>query len=158
MGRRCAQSRSCSSGAELLLNIIFHSARRTGFAIWFCLLCVALTNAAEAEDILIRAGHLVDPVNGSVTHQQSILIHDGKISSVGRNVNASAGAQVVDLNNEWVLPGLGDAHQHLTLDQPPVPSNGSVWEAVRLTQSTAERTLRGLRNAQAMLAAGFTMV
>ena len=121
------------------------------------MVALAATGAA-ADDILIRAGHLVDTVKGSVADRQSILIHDGKITAVGGELKAPTGAQVVDLGNEWVLPGLGDAHQHLTLDQPPAPSKGSVWEALRLTQSTAERTLRGLRNSQTMLAAGFTMI
>lgn len=119
---------------------------------------VAVATCAAADDILVRAGHLVDPVKGSVAERQTILIRAGKIVAVGSDLKGSAGARVVDLGDEWVLPGLGDAHQHLTLDQPPAPPKGSVWEALRLSQSTAERTLRGLRNAQAMLSAGFTMV
>jgi imidazolonepropionase-like amidohydrolase len=57
-----------------------------------------------------------------------------------------------------VLPGLGDAHQHITFDLPPMPRNGSVWESVRLKQSTAERTLRGIRNAQICLNAGILIL
>jgi imidazolonepropionase-like amidohydrolase len=124
----------------------------------YLVILAAVVACAAADDIVVRAGHLIDPQKGSATERQSILIRDGKIVAVGSDLKAPAGAQVIDLSDEWVLPGLGDAHQHLTLDQPPAPPKGSVWEALRLTQSTAERTLRGLRNAQAMLAAGFTMV
>jgi imidazolonepropionase-like amidohydrolase len=121
------------------------------------LMVAALATAVSAQDLLIRAGHLIDPATGKVTQRQEILIHDGKVASVGEHVKAP-GAEAIDLSSEWVLPGLGDAHQHLTLDLPPAPQRGSVWESVRLTQSTAERTLRGLRNAAGLLQGGFTLV
>jgi imidazolonepropionase-like amidohydrolase len=117
-----------------------------------------LAPTCVAQDALIQAGHIVDPESGTSLQHQSILIHAGKIEAVGENLRAPAGVQVIDLAGAWVLPGLGDAHQHLTLDFPPVPAKGSVWEGLRLNQSTAERTLRGIRNAGALLAAGFTMI
>src|SRR5713226_350759 len=89
---------------------------------------------------------------------QSILVHAGKIAAVGENLQAPPGVQVINLSGAWVLPGLGDAHQHITLDFPPAPAKGSVWEGLRLNQGTAERTLRGIRNAGALLTAGFTMI
>src|SRR5712692_7808384 len=118
----------------------------------------ALAATCVAQDALIQTGHLIDPGSNTVVQHQSILVHAGKIAAVGENLKAPAGVQVIDLSDEWVLPGLGDAHQHITLDFPPAPAKGSGWEALRLNQSTAERTLRGIRNAGAMLAAGFTMI
>ena len=112
----------------------------------------------NAQDACIQAGHLVDPATGSVASQRSILIHAGKIVAIGENLKVPAGVRVIDLSDAWILPGLGDAHQHITMDFQPVPTKGSTWEALRVNQSTAERTLRGLRNAAALLSAGFTMI
>ena len=112
----------------------------------------------SAQDAVIRAGHLIDPATGNVSSHQSIVIESGKIVAVGENLKIPAGAHVIDLSEDWVLPGLGDAHQHITMDFTPAPSKGSTWEALRLNQSTSERTLRGLRNADSLLSAGFTMI
>ena len=118
----------------------------------------SLCGGLNAQDAVIKAGYLIDPANGSIAMHQSILVQAGKIVAVGDNLKWPSAARVIDLSHAWVLPGLGDAHQHITLDFPPVPARGSTWEALRLNQSTAERTLRGLRNASDLLNAGFTMV
>ena len=111
-----------------------------------------------AQDAFIQGGHLIDPLSNTVVQNQSILVHTGKIAAVGENLQAPPGVQAINLSGAWVLPGLGDAHEHITLDFPPAPAKGSVWEGLRLNQSTAERTLRGIRNAGVLLAAGFTMI
>src|SRR5262245_3513915 len=63
----------------------------------------------------IRAGRLVDPETGTVATNQLILIQGGRFTAVGSNVSIPAGAQVIDLSNLTVLPGLVDAHNHLAL-------------------------------------------
>lgn len=119
------------------------------------LLTVAMfVTTCVAQDTLIQAGHIVDPGSDPVVQHQSILVRAGRIAAIGETLQAPAGAQVSDLSGAWVLPGLGDAHQHITLDFPPAPAKGSVWEGLRLNESTAERALRGIRNAGALLAAG----
>ena len=65
-----------------------------------------------ASAIAIRAGRLVDPDAGTATANQIILVQDGKISAVGGNVPIPAGAQVIDLSAQTVLPGLVEAHNH----------------------------------------------
>ncbi len=109
---------------------------------------------ALAQTTAIRAGNLIDPATGAVTKNQIILIKDGKIAEVGASVKIPAGAVVVDLSNSWVLPGLMDAHTHLTLGSPGELS----LEGEYLKSSSALRALNGLRNAQNVLEAGFTAV
>ena len=133
--------------------------KRSGTAFLVVFWVVAeLVASCGAQDALIQAGHLVDPASNTVVAHHSILVHAGKIAAVGENLKVPEGVEVIDLSDAWVLPGLGDAHQHITMDFPPASPKGSTWEALRLNQSTAERTLRGLRNAAALLAAGFTMI
>jgi len=109
---------------------------------------------AMAQTTAIRAGNLIDPATGTVAKNQIVLVKDGKIAEVGANVKIPAGAQVIDLSNSWVLPGLMDAHTHLTLG-----ASGALYlESEYLKESSAARALKGLRNAQDVLMAGFTAV
>lgn len=56
--------------------------------------------------IAINAGRLVDPDTGIALPNQVVLVSDGKITAVGGNVAVPAGADVIDLTNLTVLPGL----------------------------------------------------
>lgn len=106
--------------------------------------------------VAIRAGGVVDPVKGSVAKNQVVLVENGKIKSIGPDVAIPAGAQTIDLSNEWITPGLMDAHVHLTLTE--VTGGNAPFESFYLKESSAFRGLRGLRNAQDLLRAGFTTV
>src|SRR5215469_12499072 len=57
----------------------------------------------------LRVGHLVDPETGTASANQVILIENGRFSAVG-NPAIPAGAQLIDLSQSYVLPGLVDAH------------------------------------------------
>ena len=109
----------------------------------------------SAQTIAIRAGHLVDPANGTVAKDQIILVQDGKIKSVGPGIAIPKEALLIDLSDEWVMPGLMDAHVHLTLTEI---TGGAPFESFYLKESSTYRGLRGLRNAQIILKAGFTTV
>jgi imidazolonepropionase-like amidohydrolase len=117
------------------------------------LLCLALP--AVADTVAIRAGAIVDPAQGTVSRAQTIVVTDGVISAIGADVAIPPGARVVDLSHEWVLPGLMDAHTHLTLTEV---SGDAPFESFYIKESTTYRGLRGLHNAQALLDAGFTVV
>jgi imidazolonepropionase-like amidohydrolase len=115
---------------------------------------VVLGGAApgHAEVTVIRAGHLIDTEAARVLAGQSILVRDGLIEAVAATLPVPAGARVVDLSDYWVLPGLIDAHTHLTIDshnQDPL---------AELQHTAAERALGALPNARAVLLAGFTTV
>src|SRR5947209_14457449 len=106
--------------------------------------------------IAIRAGGVVDPVKGSVARNQIILVQDGKIKEMGAGVTIPAGATAIDLSREWVSPGLMDAHVHLTLTE--VTGGNAPFESFYLKESSTYRGLRGLKNAQDLMRAGFTTV
>src|SRR4051812_44606695 len=112
--------------------------------------------AAQNGDIAIRAGNLIDPATGNVSKNQVIVIHDGKVASVGGA--APAGAKVIDLSNEWVMPGLMDAHTHITMNLPVNPPGESLWESYYVKESTGVRVLRGIHTGEILLNAGFTTV
>jgi len=108
---------------------------------------------AAAQTVAIRAGNLIDPAKGTVSKDQVILVENGKITAVGAGVAIPKDAQVIDLSKEWVMPGLMDAHTHITLQELP---GKAPFEAVYLKESTPFRALHGLHNGQIQLNAGFT--
>jgi|tagenome__1003787_1003787.scaffolds.fasta_scaffold20989177_6 imidazolonepropionase-like amidohydrolase len=112
-----------------------------------------LSNSVTAQTVAIRAGNVIDTSKGTVAKDQIILIEDGKIKSISAGTSAPAGAQLIDLSNEWITPGLMDAHTHVTLTEVP---GKAPFEAAYLQQSSAFRALHGLRYAQDILRAGFT--
>ena len=71
---------------------------------------------AESTVTVVRAGHLIDTDSGRVLGTQTIIVRDGLIADIGATVEMPAGARVVDLSGYTVLPGLIDAHTHLTID------------------------------------------
>ena len=106
-----------------------------------------------AAVVVIKAGHLVDPVSGTVRHAQVIVIEGDKVKSVGpaASVAIPAGARVIDLGDATVLPGLIDCHTHVT-GQPE-----NFYEDL-FRKSPIDDAVVAHRYAQRTLAAGFTTI
>ena len=118
------------------------------------LIVAAITGTAYAQPTALRAGHLVNPATGTSTADQIILVDGTRIAAVGDDVDIPSDAQIIDLSDSWVVPGLMDAHTHLTTGARP----GEYLDAPWTRESTALRALRGARNARVVLEAGFTTV
>lgn len=103
------------------------------------------------EVIAVRAGRLFDGKSDSLRIGQVILIQGDRISEVGptAQVKIPAGAEVLDLSNATVLPGLIDGHTHVFASGPDL-------DAQMLRESWQYRTLEALVNAQRDLYVGFT--
>jgi len=100
----------------------------------------------------IHAGHILDVKSGRMLADQVIVIEGGKIVSSGPAADAKLAADVIriELPNATILPGLIDAHTHLTME----PRFG--YE--RLAISVPREALIGAKNARVTLLAGFTTV
>lgn len=134
------------------------SARGFVFAVSLTLLALSGLMAAQqptqpAPRVVVRAGNLLDVKTGKTLADQAIVIEGDKIVSVGAiaDVKAAANDKVIDLSHATVLPGLTDAHTHLTSD----PKNLGY---ARLAISVPREALTGARNARVTLEAGFTTV
>jgi imidazolonepropionase-like amidohydrolase len=115
---------------------------------------VATSAESNAQHVTaVRAGKLVDVVAGKVLLDQTILISGERITAVGpaASINVPAGAEVIDLSGATVLPGLVDAHVHLTGD-PHQHGYAS------LGVSDIRAAMYGARSARVTLDAGFTTV
>jgi imidazolonepropionase-like amidohydrolase len=113
---------------------------------------LALAQSTPApKRVVVRAGRLLDVKSGKLLTDQAIMIEGDKITSVGPASSAPSGVTVINLPNATVMPGLIDAHTHLTFDQGSVGYTG-------LGISVPREALIGARNARLTLNAGFTTV
>lgn len=116
----------------------------------FCAFAVAQKPASSApQKTYIHAGHLLDVKTGKTIDNVLVTIEAGKIVSVGSG-SAPGDGNVINLPNATLLPGLIDAHTHLTSD----PNFGYQ----ELGVSIPKEALIGAKNARITLEAGFTTV
>ncbi|MFG1691109.1 amidohydrolase family protein [Gemmatimonadota bacterium] len=124
---------------------------------FIALLALFLFQPANAQTTAIRAGQLLDPATGQVTADQVILVEDGRITGVGPSLEIPDGALIVDLSDLTVLPGLIDAHTHMSLGMELDQHFGTPLLA-NIYNSTPYRAIRGVIRAREMLEAGFTTI
>ncbi len=107
----------------------------------------------------IRAGHLIDAEAGTATAGQVILVENGRITTIGDagTVTIPAGAEVIDLSDQFVLGGLVDTHNHLALTYKQDPES-NFYYLTYVMDSTALRALQAASNGMQMLSSGFTIV
>jgi imidazolonepropionase-like amidohydrolase len=101
----------------------------------------------------IRAGHLFDSASGHYLDNVTLVIANHRIKSIEPvGFQPPAGAQVLDLSADYVLPGLIDCHTHLT-------SRADRYdEILSFTQTPFDAAIAGVVNAKLTLDAGFTTV
>ena len=114
---------------------------------------VALAQSPSGKRTVIHPGRLLDVKTGELRTNQAILVEGDKIVQIGatNEVKMAAGDTTIDLPDATLLPGLIDAHTHLTMDLNSLGYPG-------LGISTAREALHGARNAKRTLEAGFTTV
>ncbi|MDX2562093.1 amidohydrolase family protein [Streptomyces sp. TX20-6-3] len=72
--------------------------------------------APRGGHLVIQGGTLLDPATGEVTENAVVVIEDGTVRAAGRRggVAVPQGVEVLDAHGRWILPGLVDAHIHLS--------------------------------------------
>src|ERR1700752_3682484 len=117
-----------------------------GCCMFLALLTIILSpSPAPAKPLPTRAGNRIDPATGTISKNQIILIKDQKIFAVGPTVSIPTDAQVIDLSNEWIMPGVIDSHTHVTF---LLPNMSTPLEENYLEVSRGMRVLQGLKIAQ----------
>ena len=108
---------------------------------------------ANAQDIYIHAGKLIDTENGKILEEQTIIISEDRIKEVLRGFQQpKEGDSLIDLKSYTVLPGLVDMHVHLESE-----TNPSKY-LQRFTNNEADDALNSVGYAHKTLMAGFTTV
>jgi imidazolonepropionase-like amidohydrolase len=113
--------------------------------------CAAQTQSQPAlpHAIVLHAARLLDVKNGRLLKPGEVLVQGERIVEVGSAVKHPAGAELIDLGDRTLLPGLIDAHVHLFL-HPGAEDLQTVQESV------PQRTIQALLAARDDLMAGFT--
>src|SRR5262245_5993647 len=75
----------------------------------------ARAQAQAAQETLIRNATVVTVTHGTLPNTD-ILFRNGKIAGIGKNLNASANARIIDGTGKFVMPGIIDCHSHSMLD------------------------------------------
>lgn len=81
----------------------------------------------------------------------AVIVRAGKIVQVGRDLPVPAGAEVIDLGDRTLMPGLIDAHTHIVL-------HGGDYDAQVLRETPEFRALLAAASAKATLEAGITTI
>lgn len=107
----------------------------------------------EAKDIAIQAGRLFDGDRPIIQGPATILVRDDRIISVEPGFRAPEGAEIVDLRNRTVMPGIIDSHTHIT----SLPRTGNSI-AKTMTYSPLDVALAATVNSRAILLSGVTTI
>jgi imidazolonepropionase-like amidohydrolase len=116
------------------------------------LAALALIGPAAASDLVVHAGTLIDGSGQPPQQRVSILISNDRITAVVPGFSTPAGAQVIDLSRETVMPGFIDCHVHIASPLPGHINSTENW----LTRSDLNRAFDGAVFVRQMLQQGFT--
>lgn len=116
---------------------------------------LGLVALAQTEPVLyIHAGALLDRPGEAPRGPSTIVVRGGRIEAVrDGHVRPTDGARLVDLKEEFVLPGLVDAHVHMFADDDKLRARLEVNN-----RDVEDILLIGVDNARRTLEAGFTTV
>lgn len=117
----------------------------------FSLSVSTAADISKEKIIAVKAAHMLDSKNGRMLDHAVILIKGDRITAAGSNLAIPADAELIDLGNMTVLPGMIDAHTHLTMN----PEDAG-YSSVAI--SIPRQALTGAKNARLTLEAGFTTV
>jgi imidazolonepropionase-like amidohydrolase len=138
-GARIVSVEGPKSLSKSLLNFL------ATLILWSC------TSQALAQQTVVKAARMLDVATGKMVEPGILVTNGDRIVSIGA-ANIPASAEVIDLGDATLLPGLIDAHVHL-MDEP-----GSDWIRQRAYETPALWALRAARSAERALLAGFTTV
>ncbi|HEV8579652.1 MAG TPA: amidohydrolase family protein [Thermoanaerobaculia bacterium] len=113
------------------------------------------TPATAPEIIVLKAARLFDGRSDSAVPNGVVIVEGEKIKAAGSGLPVPAGAKVIDLGDATLLPGLIDAHTHMTMESTDNWLQGTM-EGLRRT--VAESAIRATEYARRTLLAGFTTV
>lgn len=105
---------------------------------------------ANSKSLLIKPKQILDVRSGMLVNAD-ILIESGVIVKVSKNIPVMSHYEIIDLQDMTILPGLMDAHVHLT-------GNTDLKGHEGISESSYLATIYGVKNAKQTLMAGFTTV
>ena len=114
--------------------------------IWIILLTLPLC-VAQKGDVLIKGGTVLT-ISQGVKENTDVLVLNGKIAGIGKNLQGPIGIKSIDATGLYVMPGIIDAHSHIAIDavneaSHPVTAEVNVGEAIDPFDIAVYRALAG---------------
>ncbi|MBK7808195.1 MAG: amidohydrolase [Saprospiraceae bacterium] len=110
-------------------------------------LAVIMPVLLNAQNVLIKNGTVLTITKG-VKENSDILVTNGKIARIDKNISAPNGTSIIDATGMFVMPGIIDAHSHIALDvvneaTNPVTAEVNVGDALDPLDVSIYRALAG---------------
>lgn len=116
----------------------------------FIVLTLLTSQLALAQSTAIICKQLIDGKSNSAIPNAVVLVEGERIKAVGNNSIIPKDAKVIDLSGFTLMPGMIDLHCHFLGD------SDDDYQLYHLENSSADKALQGLHNAQGLLMAGWT--
>ncbi|MFP5490944.1 MAG: amidohydrolase family protein [Bacteriovoracia bacterium] len=125
---------------------------------WCLLILTLFPQLAYAQLLLVRAGHVLDIENGIWKKNQTLLVREGRIVEVNPKSVPSKILEL-DLSQNYLIPGLIDAHTHLLLEDPTYGKDFAKGLLDFYKNNTIEeRHMLANRRSHSLMKSGFTSV
>lgn len=116
------------------------------FFVFFSVLAVVAA-LAWTQDLALKGGTILTITNGTIENG-TIIIKDGKITAVGRDIKIPTGIKIINASGKYLMPGIIDSHSHIALTDineatDPVTPQIWMWEALDPGSDSIRKTLAG---------------
>jgi imidazolonepropionase-like amidohydrolase len=116
----------------------------------FLMISVLMVFAAFSlwsQDLALKGGTVLTITNGTIENG-TVVIQNGKITSIGKDVVIPRGIEVIDVTGKFIMPGVIDSHSHIALTDvneatDPVTPQIWMWEALDPGSDSILKTLAG---------------
>src|ERR1700751_327735 len=114
---------------------------------------------ASHKTLVVRNGTLIDGSGKPAARNDAIVIEGNRIRSVGAlppdvELDDRSSVEVIDAGGQWIMPGLIDAHCHVSYGYPSVKGEGKG----KGTTQPEFSTLKSARSVQKVLRSGVTSI
>lgn len=113
-----------------------------------CMAVAIIFNADAQQGNLLIKGATVLTITQGIKEQNDVLVINGKIAEIGKNLKAPDGTREIDATGQYLMPGIIDAHSHIGIDAVneathPVTAEVNVGEAIDPFDISIYRALAG---------------
>jgi imidazolonepropionase-like amidohydrolase len=116
-------------------------------------------SANGKKTLVIRNGHLIDGSGAPIIRNDTIVVEGNQIKSIGAlppdiQLEDHKNVEMIDAGGQWIMPGLIDAHCHVSYGYPLIKGEGKGKGTTRPEFST----LKSARSVQKVLRSGVTSI